>query len=417
VPGSLSPGVQQTVVRFGAWMPFGVAADMIAYALKVSVSDGTVRRQSEAAGAAYVAVQTAAVERLERESPVAPTGAELLLLSADGAMVPLVGGEWAEVKSMAIGVVTRPVGAEGEPEIRTSALSYFSRLSDHETFARQALVETHRRGVETAQRVVAVADGSEWLQSFADYHRPDAVRILDFPHCAEHLSAAAQAVWGAGSQAVTDWLATQTKDLLTGSPETVLAAVRALPTDSATQPSQAAEARDKTLGYLEKRQEQIRYADFLAQGYPIGSGAMESANKLVVEARLKGSGMHWQREKVNPMLALRNIACNDRWEEAWPQITAELRRQAQTRTQQRHALRPIASTPDPAKAATSPPLVSAEPPDAAQSDAPPLDTEQPVPPTPRPKKVVNGKPTADHCWRQFRFGRASRQPHDRSAAA
>ena len=41
------------------------------------------------------------------------------------------------------------------------------------------------------------------------------------------------------------------------------------------------------------------------------------ANKNVVEARLKGTGMHWQRTHVNPMLALRNAICNDRWQEMW----------------------------------------------------------------------------------------------------
>ncbi|WP_420799352.1 hypothetical protein [Ktedonospora formicarum] len=44
---------------------------------------------------------------------------------------------------------------------------------------------------------------------------------------------------------------------------------------------------------------------------------VESANKLVVQARLKGSGMHWQHDHVNPMLALRNAVCNERWQEMW----------------------------------------------------------------------------------------------------
>ena len=81
-----------------------------------------------------------------------------------------------------------------------------------------------------------------------------------------------------------------------------------------------------SLGYLEKRRGQIRYAEFQAQGYPIGSGAVESANKLVVEARLKGSGMHWARAHADPMLALRTVVCSDRWEEVWPQISQRLRK-------------------------------------------------------------------------------------------
>ena len=47
---------------------------------------------------------------------------------------------------------------------------------------------------------------------------------------------------------------------------------------------------------------------------------MESANKLVVESRMKQAGMRWAPHNVDPMLALRNVACNDRWEEAWPQL-------------------------------------------------------------------------------------------------
>src|SRR6266851_5482821 len=44
---------------------------------------------------------------------------------------------------------------------------------------------------------------------------------------------------------------------------------------------------------------------------------VESANKNVVEARLKGPGMDWERKNVNPLLVLRNAICNDRWQEMW----------------------------------------------------------------------------------------------------
>jgi hypothetical protein len=114
-------------------------------------------------------------------------------------------------------------------------------------------------------------------------------------------------------------------------PAPVLAAVRQLETPH---PDQAVIAG--RLAYLEKREAHMQYPAFQAAGWPIGDGAVESGNKLVVEARLKGSGMHWERSHVDPMLALRNIACNDRWEEAWPQIATELRRQtAQLRAEQR----------------------------------------------------------------------------------
>lgn len=82
------------------------------------------------------------------------------------------------------------------------------------------------------------------------------------------------------------------------------------------------------LAYLEKREAQMQYPRFLKEGWPIGSGVVESANKLVVEARLKGGGMHWEGVHVNPMLGLRNVVCNDRWSRDWPRITAWQRQQA-----------------------------------------------------------------------------------------
>jgi hypothetical protein len=60
---------------------------------------------------------------------------------------------------------------------------------------------------------------------------------------------------------------------------------------------------------------------------------VESGNRLVVEARLKGAGMHWAEEHVNPMLAIRNILCSARRKEEWPKIEACLRKQ--TRLQRR----------------------------------------------------------------------------------
>ena len=89
------------------------------------------------------------------------------------------------------------------------------------------------------------------------------------------------------------------------------------------------------LAYLEKRREQMDYPRFRAEQWPIGSGMVESANKLVVEERLKGAGMHWAEVNVNPLLALRNAICNDRWAEVWPQIEDDQRRAERARRLER----------------------------------------------------------------------------------
>ena len=64
-------------------------------------------------------------------------------------------------------------------------MSYFSRSYRTREFEQYALTECHRRGLGNAQRVVTVNDGSEWIESFTDYHLPGAVRILDFCHATE----------------------------------------------------------------------------------------------------------------------------------------------------------------------------------------------------------------------------------------
>jgi hypothetical protein len=338
LPGSLSPWLWEGLARLGTWMPFGRAAELLAAFTGVTVSEDVARQRTEAAGAAQVALQTAEVERLEREAPPAPPGPAKQYLSADGVFIPLVGGTWAEAKSVVIGEVAEPVLEKGEPVVHTHDLSYFSRLADADTFDRLALVETHRRGVENAGQVAAVVDGAEWLQGFADWHRPDALRILDFPHAAGYVSQIGQASWGAESPEFAQWLATQLHTLKHAGPVEVLATLRAMVT---AHPQAEALELPQALAYLEKRQAQTDYPRFQAQGWPIASGATESGNKLVVEARLKGAGMHWARGQVDPMLALRNVVCNDRWAETWPQIATHLRRQTRhrraTRRQQRRA--------------------------------------------------------------------------------
>jgi hypothetical protein len=200
-----------------------------------------------------------------------------------------------------------------EPHARD--LGYFSRLADAETFTRAAWVELHRAGIATATSVCDVMDGADWEQTFLDVHRADAIRILDFPHAVEYLTKAAQASWGQSATAPESWVQEQAHILKHDEhgAAKVLVALAHLLTERSIDPVVARQARETALNYLTKRLDQIQYARFQGQGLPIGSGSVESANKLVVEARLKDSGMHWARSHVNAVVALRTIACSDRW--------------------------------------------------------------------------------------------------------
>ncbi len=295
-------------------MPFTHAAQLLSRFTQVSISESTAQRLTEAIGLAYEAVQLTEVERIERDWPEVAPGPDKLVVSVDGAFVPVVHGEWAEVKTLVVAEVGQPSLVDGKPVVPTHSPSYFSRIAEAEAFQRLTLGELYRRRLETAGHLAAVSDGAEWIQGFVDFHCPEAVRILDFPHAAQRICQIGEAVLGAEHASLRAWQTRQLHHLKHEGPEGVLESLRTFAAAHLSMPLVA-----ENLAYLEKRVVQMQYPRFQAEGWPIGSGMVESANKLVVEARLKGAGMHWSRLSVNPLLALRNAVCHDRWAEAWQQ--------------------------------------------------------------------------------------------------
>jgi hypothetical protein len=387
VPGCLTPHGHECLVRLSAWMPFERAAELLDDLLGIRVSKGVSQRYSEAAGAVYEQMQTEEVKRLEREAPLPEARAEKLQVSADGAMVPLVHGVWAEVRTVVIGEVVCGVDRKGERVAHTQNLSYFSRKVNAETFQRLALVEMHRRSVERAKEVAAIMDGAEWEQGFTDYHCPTAIRILDFPHAAEHVNQIGEALYGEHTAESKAWLNERLHRLKQEGPDELLLEFKQL---QQAYPEQ--EAIASNLAYLEKRQAQLQYPRFQAQGWPIGSGIVESGNKLVVEARLKGSGMHWAEGHVNPMLALRNVICSDRWKEEWPKIEARLRQQNRERRRKLHRSRNLIPPDQPA------------PPKLVVDDLILQHVAERLAQANEPKKPKRNP------WRNFKVGKALYQP-------
>ena len=394
LPGTLTPSLAEDAALLGSLVPFVPAAELIGRFRKVVVSAATVRRVSEKSGQAWVELPREKVEALEVELPPAPEGPARQQLSVDGAMVPLRHGEWAEVKTLVTGTIEE-LGVKHARD-----LSYFSRMPDQQSFGRLATVETHRRGTERAGTVCAVVDGAEWQQKFIDLHCPEAVRIPDWCHAAEYLARAGQAAFGTGTGEASEWLGIQLHQLKHGEPEAALRSLSGLCRELAgggEQRGAALKTVKSSLEYLKKRKGQIRYAEFQAQGYPIGSGAVESANKLVVEARLKGSGMHWAGKNVDPMLALRTLVCSGRWGEAWPEISRRLRQKASKgrRAKPRASERPVATETSGAKT-NSRIRRMAEP---TPGSAPATHDQDGASPT-----AAHRRPPANHPWRRMTIG-------------
>jgi hypothetical protein len=340
-------------------------------------------------------LQTEEAERIEREAPAPKPGCEQLVLSADGAMVPLLQGEWAEVKTMALGEVVQEKRRAGEGQVQVRKISYFSRLEEARRCEHLTLSEVHRRGVSQCQQVAAVMDGAEWLQSLIDYHCPTAIRILDFPHAGQRLGEIAQSLWGEDDPKATQWTQKRLHKLKHQGPQGILTQL-----DLLSQRYPQNETLSNNRAYLEKRKTQMQYPHYQSQHWPIGSGMVESANKLVVEARLKGAGMHWKRENVDPMLALRNIICSDRWAQEWPRIAQRLRQQATQRKKSRRQ-----PQPQEIQAIPTPP-----PTPCILKDLKPKASAKPVKKPPAQKSSNPRKPAANHPWRRSPIGRARYQP-------
>jgi len=396
LPGSLTPHTHECLVRLGAWIPFEPAAQLLGEMLGVRFSKSLAVRHTEAAGAAYVRLQTQEASRIEREAPPAPAGADKMVMSVDGAMIPLRQGEWAEVKTLVIGEAQPPVLEKGEPVVHTRGLSYFSRLVDAEQFEHLTLVEMYRRGVENACEVAAVMDGADWEQGFVDYHCPQAIRILDFPHAGQRIGQVGQALLGEENPETKSWIAERLHQLKHQGPEGILSEFRLL-----NQQHPDLKVIAENLAYLDKREAQMHYPQFQAQGWPIGSGIVESGNKLVVEVRMKGAGMHWERGNVNPMLGLRNIVCSDRWSEEWPLIARQLCREAREHRNQNREKRRLAKSPTPPEAPQIAPPVE-------EVWELPSKTQEILPQ--EPTSTGSRKPAANHPWRHSPIGRALYEP-------
>jgi predicted nucleic acid-binding Zn ribbon protein len=348
LPGNLAPRQQEHLVHLACFMPFDKVAEMMQEMVSVQTNAETVRRLTQRMGAHMEATEVAADgEHESKEEPLLQRCA----FSADGAMISLVHKQWVETRTVAIGEPQEKLNAEGEREIHVGKLSYFSRLAEASTFINLAEVEMRRRRVIETKEVGAVMDGADWCQTFTDRHRPDAVRILDFPHAAEHITKLLETLEQTGMRFPPHVLDRCLHILKHRGPQPLQRMADRLGSDL-TQRKGVYEHLD----YLRKRVALMQYPQFHSSGWPIGSGMVESANKNVVEARLKGTGMHWERKNVNPMLALRNAVCNDRWREMWQKAVLHHRKQQalyrSARTEQRvQALRAV----DHVSSAKSPP--------------------------------------------------------------
>jgi hypothetical protein len=304
--------MHERVVWLGTEEPFAKAREGMSVHHGLTLSAEQIRCRTEEAGQVYEALQIEGGSADEASRGLR----DRQMVCVDAAKVRVIGQGWCDAKTLTIGRVR----ADGS----ATDFSYFSRMMECHAFAQAARGEAARRGLAASSAVCAVMDGAEYNQSVVDVLRPDATRILDFYHAVEHLAGAGRGVWGEDLAALSTWLQPIRHTLRHGTPEAVLAQLA----DWAAAHPDHVVSIDAELAYFTKRQDQIAYAAFEQQGWPLGSGAGESAHKTVLQARMKRAGMSWAATNVNPMLALRNLTCSQRWRTDWDHIPERLRARA-----------------------------------------------------------------------------------------
>jgi hypothetical protein len=294
----------------------------------VAIGAETVRAHAEGVGRVLAATRQTMAEQVEAErEPVGPVEAApgLLVLQADGAQLRYI-DDWHEVKlGLVAGCQPGEPATAGHPEQAPTLLepTYVAARAAAAAFGTLWLAEAAQRGAlevlgwedaDGAQatdvrvpalavlpEVVVLGDGAPWIWHLAAEYFGDRIEIVDWYHASQHLWALAHALYGTGTEAAQRWVTARLQELAEHGAAAVLQAFRKLrPTTAAGR-----EALRVERGYFRTNEARMDYPRFRAAGWPIGSGAVESAARHLVQLRLKRPGARWSAAGGQAILALR----------------------------------------------------------------------------------------------------------------
>ena len=325
---ALTPGTREVVCLVGIVSSF--AEGSVAALPKLTglrLSESTVERTTEAAGR-DVGTRLAGGEVFgparDWDWHKDAEGRTCAYVSLDATGVCQQGphGTKAEGRMVTVAMVYNPVPEEEERRARPDGPP--PRFNVRYVAGRDgiaALGEPLRRqaaqvGMDRAERWIALSDGGsgleDWLQT--NFGRVDAV-ILDFYHAAEHLGELGRSLYPGDEARRQEWLAAWCHRLKREGGRTVLEGLRGLPVRGRG----ARRVLAEVARYFENQAHRMDYPSYLARGWAIGSGPVESACKTVIGQRLKGAGMRWGSDGADSLGHLRALfRSGDRqWDAYW----------------------------------------------------------------------------------------------------
>lgn len=312
----LSETLTLWAVRLGATTTFREAADLLADLTGLVVAPDTIRAQSEQWGAAVAAADEAAIAQVlatQEPADAVDPAPGTLLVEADGVMVRYLDG-WHEVKvGLLAGVVD---GGLQTP-------SYVAAREEADRFGPRLLAEAAHRGalevigwegplggrnLARLRPVHVVADGAPWIWHLAADHFGGRTEAVDFYHATEHVWNVARAFHGADTPEAGTWAHARRHELYKHG----VGPVRAALTQARAPTAAAGEILRRERGSFATNATRMDYPTIRRRGLPIGSGAVESSAKHVIQQRMKRAGQRWSAAGGRAMLALRACTASRR---------------------------------------------------------------------------------------------------------
>ena len=314
--GKWTQGVERKTAFAAARASYADASQALDELAGLKVSTSEVDRIAQEHGVALDKLQRKEEEAWRepvspwRDTPRPEIQCERLVGEADAACVLTVSGE--EHKSVCCGTVfdADARGRSGERPFVSHRL-YTASAEDMGDFGERFKALAWRGGMRGA-RVAFLADGARCLWKWAEENLPPGTLFIqDFWHVCERLSQLAQVLYPKGwEKPFAKWKTS----LREGKVNNVIQTLRRLRPKFK---GEAAAALDEQLAYLANGRHRMDYVRYEAEGWPIGSGAIEGTCKHLVKSRFCLTGARWRRGNIHKILALLLAQFNNEWSKYW----------------------------------------------------------------------------------------------------
>jgi len=329
----LTPRAAERLCREAAQKSFDEAAKSLNIDFKTEWDGKQIQRWSERLGNAMVRERDRQTQALrEGRRPEGPPNApQLLVIGVDGGRWQ--GREkdtdsdsrWREKKVASISSYIPGDGGDGPDARKPKPLvtTHVATTRDAAAFGPMARLEAEKRGYRQAEVVLGMGDGGNWIDPLFDREFRANARIIDWCHASEHLWDCAKAIHGPQTPAASAMAEPLEALLWDGKVQRVIEnlaaeAAKLGEVQASDPPQHPRRVLHQNVGYFTKHQEHMRYPEYRAKGWPIGSGVTEASVKQF-NKRVKGTEQFWKEEGLEPILALRGtwISQDDRWDRYW----------------------------------------------------------------------------------------------------